>query len=304
MRVSIEQWAPDYGSAVGPDALEETQAAVDAGCEVPVDQWAPRSPAPGTPVPEEIAFVDGVRRVEARVWIESDRGTVHQGICASYAAGVVRCNGAATVVDAHVRRSVFSDAPDLVPIVTRHGRFGVCPVTASTGDALSLALQGAMADLESAVSAPVPADCLLVVDGPLRERRGMDHAVGYVKTHHVAYLPAVVQDVIPALGPGQRTPVLLIGGRFRRWSWYVRLPGDRSHGWAGVVRCEISPDRTVTDAVAVADACTLALPRFASEAHKDARAPQNLYPIAGLERELRHRLGDARLLYRSLRQAA
>ena len=59
-----------------------------------------------------------------------------------------------------------------------------------------------------------------------------------------------------------------------------------------------------SEAAAVADACTLALPRYASEAHKDARAPQNLYPIAGLERELRHRLGDARLLYRSLRQAA
>lgn len=304
MRISIEQWAPDYGSPMGPDALEETQAAVDAECEVPVEEWAPRSPAPGTTVPDEIAFVDGVRRVEARVWIESDRGSVHQGICASYAAGVVRCNGSATVVDAQVRRSVFSDAPDLVPIVTRHGRFGVCPVTDSVGDALSLALQGAMADLESAVSAPVPDDCLLVVDGPLRERRGMDHAVGYVKTHHVAYLPAVVQDVIPVLAPGQRTPVLLIGDRFRRWSWYLRLPGDRSHGWAGVVRCEISPDRTVSEAAAVADACTLALPRFASEAHKDARAPQNLYPIAGLERELRHRLGDARLLYRSLRQAA
>jgi hypothetical protein len=304
VRLSVEQWAPDYGSAVGPDAMDETQAAVDAGCEVPVEAWAPRSPAPGTALPQEIAFVDGVRRVEARVWIESDRGSVHQGICASYAAGVVRCNGAATVVDAQVRRSVFSDAPDLVPIETRHGRFGVCPVTDSAGDALSLALQGAMADLESAVSAPVPDDCLLVVDGPLRERRGMDHAVGYVKTHHVAYLPAVVQDVIPALDAGQRTPVLLIGDRFRRWSWYVRLPGDRSHGWAGIVRCEISPDRTVADAAAVADACTLALPRFASEAHKDARAPQNLYPIAGLERELRHRLGDARLLYRSLRQAA
>jgi hypothetical protein len=304
MRISIEQWAPDYGSPMGPDALEETQAAVDAECEVPVDEWTPWSPAPGTTAPDEIAFVDGVRRVEARVWIESDRGGVHQGICASYAAGVVRCNGAATVVDAQVRRSVFSDAPDLVPLVTRHGRFGVCPVTDSAGDALSLALQGAMADLESAVSAPVPDDCLLVVDGPLRERRGMDHAVGYVKTHHVAYLPAVVQDVIPMLEPGQRTPVLLIGDRFRRWSWYLRLPGDRSHGWAGVVRCEISPDRTVADAASVADACTLALPRFASEAHKDSRAPQNLYPIAGLERELRHRLGDARLLYRSLRQAA
>lgn len=132
----------------------------------------------------------------------------------------------------------------------------------------------------------------------------MDHAVGYVKTHHVAYLPAIVQDVIPALDPGQRTPVLLIGDRFRRWSWYLRLPGDRSHGWAGVVRCEVGPDRTVVEAAQIADACTLALPRFASEAHKDARAPQNLYPIGGLERELRHRLGDARLLYRALRQAA
>lgn len=304
MRISVEQWAPDHGSSVGPDAMAESQAAVEAGCEVPVDRWAPRSPAPDTVVPHEIAFVDGVRRVEARVWIESDRGTVHQGICASYAAGVVRCNGTATVVDAQVRRSLFSDAPDLVPLSTRHGRFGVCPVTDSSGDALSLALQGAMADLESAVSAPVPDDCLLVVDGPLRERRGMDHAVGYVKTHHVAYLPAVVQDVIPALQAGQRTPVLLIGDRFRRWSWYVRLPGDCSHGWAGIVRCEIGPDRTVGEAAAVADACTLTLPRYASEAHKDARAPQNLYPIAGLERELRHRLGDARLLYRSLRQAA
>ena len=46
------------------------------------------------------------------------------------------------------------------------------------------------------------------------------------------------------------------------------------------------------------------LPAFASEAHKDARAPQNLYPIGGLERELRHRLGDAELLYRALRAAA
>ena len=37
---------------------------------------------------------------------------------------------------------------------------------------------------------------------------------------------------------------------------------------------------------------------------KDPRAPQNLYPIAGLERELRRRLGDPALLYRSLRAAA
>ena len=42
------------------------------------------------------------------------------------------------------------------------------------------------------------------------------------------------------------------------------------------------------------------MPRYASEPHKDPRAPQNLYPIGGLERELRRRLGDPDLLYRAL----
>ena len=46
------------------------------------------------------------------------------------------------------------------------------------------------------------------------------------------------------------------------------------------------------------------LPRFASEPHKDGRAPQNLYPIAGLEGELRRRLGDPHLLERGLRSAS
>jgi hypothetical protein len=56
--------------------------------------------------------------------------------------------------------------------------------------------------------------------------------------------------------------------------------------------------------VALADVVAATIPRFASEPHKDARAPQNLYPIGGLERELRRRLGDPRLLYRALRIAA
>ena len=48
----------------------------------------------------------------------------------------------------------------------------------------------------------------------------------------------------------------------------------------------------------------MTLGRYASEPYKDPRAPQNLYPIGGLERDLRHRLGDARLVFRALRVAA
>ena len=46
------------------------------------------------------------------------------------------------------------------------------------------------------------------------------------------------------------------------------------------------------------------LPPLASSPHKDPRAPQNLVPIGGLERELRRRLGDQQLLFRSLAAAA
>jgi hypothetical protein len=93
-------------------------------------------------------------------------------------------------------------------------------------------------------------------------------------------------------------------GRWSKFSWYMRLPGGVGHPWAGVVRCESTADQELDEVVKLADKVTATLPRFASDAHKDPRAPQNLYPIAGLERELRRRLGDPQLLYRGLRRAA
>jgi hypothetical protein len=60
----------------------------------------------------------------------------------------------------------------------------------------------------------------------------------------------------------------------------------------------------VPEAVALADMATATLPAYASVAHKDPRAPQNLYPVAELERTLRRHLGDPQLLYRGLRLAA
>ena len=70
------------------------------------------------------------------------------------------------------------------------------------------------------------------------------------------------------------------------------------------MRCEASGDLTAAEAVARADQVTATLPRFASQPHNDPRAPQNLHPIAGLERELKRRLGDPLRLERALRVAA
>ena len=70
------------------------------------------------------------------------------------------------------------------------------------------------------------------------------------------------------------------------------------------MRIECSADLPAGEVIGLADLSQRCLGRFASAEYKDARAPQNLYPIAGLERELRRRLGDPRLLYRALRLTA
>jgi hypothetical protein len=145
---------------------------------------------------------------------------------------------------------------------------------------------------------------IVVVDGPLRDRRHVPGVAGYVKTHHVRYLDPGHDEVITALAAGQRTPIFSVGGPFPRWSWYFRLPHGVGHPWAGVVRLEAPVTLEVAEAVRLADQLALALPRFASHPYEDARAPQNLHPIAALERELRRRLGDPALLERALRIAA
>jgi hypothetical protein len=145
---------------------------------------------------------------------------------------------------------------------------------------------------------------VVVFDGPLRGRND-PAGVGYVKTQHVLYLPERFVPVLGRLADGDRTPVFLVGGRgFTRYSWYLRLPGPRNQPLSGIVRLEIPAIGPACDAVGRAEQVSALLPRFASQPHKEPRAPQNLYPIAGLESQLRRRLGDANLLERSLRLAA
>jgi hypothetical protein len=303
MRFAVETWAPEFGAPVGGDVLGESDADVDVSVEVAATGWAPiaRAAAPAGCV----MFVDGVQRIDARVWVEDDDGGSRQGVCASWAAGVVRCDAVARVVAAEVRRGVLCPGDGVEPIATRHGDYRAYPVPDSGGDPLGQALGRVRGDLEGRVAVESGADRdLLVVDGPLGDRRHIDGAVGYVKSHHVAYLPVAQQAVVGRLTPGQRTPLFRIGSERFRWSWYLRLPGPATHAWWGVVRCEAAGELTLDDAVARADLVAATLPRFASQPHNDPRAPQNLHPIAGLERELKHRLGDPLLLERALRQAA
>lgn len=304
MQFAVESWDPDYGTSGNVEELDASTDLVNAEAERALEDWAPleplRSEDPGT-----VYFVDGVRRIDARIWVTVD-GLVLPGSCATVAAGTVACTPRrAEVVQVQVLRGVFTPPADTVgPIVTRHGTYEYFPVKTGSPEDLYLGIHEQMTNLETRTIPDASANDLVVFDGPLRGRRGV-RSVGLIKTHHVQYLADDQQRVVSALDAGQRTPIYLVGSHgFSRWSWYQRLPGPRTHGWAGIIRCELPGEGTVNQAAVVADTVTTVLPRFASEPHKESRAPQNLYPIKGLENELRRRLGDQLLLQRALRTAA
>jgi hypothetical protein len=337
MRFSVDAWDPAYGTSLDVEEfLGESTARVDVTVERHPDQWKAIDPDPGLPLPAALLFVDGVRRIEARVWIEDEApdgapaGEASIGLCASYAAGVVCCCGSqAHLVGFETRRGLFTVAPKADSIVTWAGEYTACRTAANPARPLSLtlsqALQRRLGDVEvqTAIAArsalaghgvPEGGD-LLVIDGPLRGRQHLPRALGYIKSHTKTYLPPDLNALVATLAPGQRTPVFLIGTTWDRHTWYLRLPagagaaaapaaGPAGPPWAGIVRIECSADLPGAEVMGLAQLSQVCLGRFASDQYKDARAPQNLYPIAGLERELRRRLGDPRLLYRALRLTA
>jgi hypothetical protein len=343
VRFAVDGWDPSYGSGLETEGslLAESTASIDPGVELPAGGWRPLDPVADLEPPGALLFVDGVRRIEARVWIDDVPGPdglvpteATPALCASYAAGVVCCySGRAHLVGAQLRRGLFSVASHASDIVTRAGTYTAHRVTAGmngtggTGPgplmaSLSQALQRRLSDVEMATAAEArsftrehglthdhgpdkhPDDDLLIIDGPLRGRQHLPRALGYIKSHRTTYLPAELNAMVGALEPGQRTPVFEMGTSWERHSWYLRLPGPPGAPWSGVVRVECAADLPRPEVIRLARQSQATLGRFASASYKDSRAPQNLYPIGGLERDLRHRLGDPQLLYRALRAAS
>jgi hypothetical protein len=305
----VDLWDPSYGSSVDTDddaPATPSSAQLDLAVERPPDSWQPLSPPPDTRAPAVVRLVDGVRRIDARVWVEAGDQTLLPALAASYAAGLVRCDlgrGAAELTEARVHRGLFTPSPDAADLGQGITGYAVRRVRASEPAKLIAAVQPALQALEAELStSDREDDDLLVLDGPLAGRTHLPRAVGYIKTHHRQYLPPEPNRVVGGLAPGQRTPVFRLGPN--RLSWYLKLPGGGPSPWGGVVRLEASADLTTADAIGLADRSAVTLPRLTSLPYKDPRAPQNLVPIAGLESRLRRMLGDPRLLVRALTAAA
>ena len=314
-RLYVEDWSPEYGAPFESDADSlPSEEIVDTSVEVR-GAW---EPLPGRDDGvRRVAFVDGVQRIEGSLRYEdADRAVA--GIATVYAVGATlwdRDARASTVRDIRVERlAIFGggERPAFPEIPGLH--YAVEAVEGTDVAALRSTLDTRRGQAETALLRTLVEDgCFVVADGRLHDL-GPHDVVGYIKSHHRGYLAAPESRVIGALHAGERTPVFLIpghtvnlggGGRqFARYSWYVRLM-DIAHGhsWSGIARVEAPEAIGVERARALADRTAALLPLAAMPLYLDARAPQNLVPIAALEKELRRWLGDDGLVRRALRAA-
>ncbi len=303
-----DPWNPDYG--MGFEAPPEETPLPQADPFVETSDWsAPRSPT--TEAPSDVWFVDGVRRVELRLLAEDDGRTV-PGLFGSFAVGAVHCDGSATFGEHRVGRALVLGGgvrPDGVDVRCGAGSLAFAPFTDPGTDPNRplLRLQELMRAAENDLAAWLigGGEALVLADGPLRlGEEGDSPVVGVVKRFVRRYLEPEQESLLGRLGRGQRTPVFALHdreGTVRGYSWYARLTElvPPWHDRAGIVRCEVRTGVGLSGAIELADSVTVLLPAFAGRA-SDPRTPQNLAPVAGLERWLRHRMGDHGMVRRSL----
>ena len=217
MRFAVETWAPDYGQPVDDAVLGEPEADVDLAVEVAPDDWAPDRPGGRTGGPGAVRRrrAAGRRpRVGHRRRRRQPPGRVRQlgrrrrrvrrpgeGGRRPRCAAACSCPAEAdldAIVTAHDTYHPYAVRDGRLHRPRPRQRPGRPRGAGGGGSSWPAAPTAATGD-----AAGAGPDDLVVVDGPLRGHRHLPGAVGYVKAHHVAYLPPAQQLVVgrPALGP-------------------------------------------------------------------------------------------------------
>lgn len=327
VQLRLDSWDVDYGAsaALVDESWEDVQAAVDPDLDVET------SSVPGVTWEEPIGgrlaeaigrvgFVDGARHVEARLRAEEE-GRSAPAIAGSWAVGAIFTGPGAHLGPLRVGRELIAadgiQPPTLVvPVGDASLSFRGQAVPSADPDAPGNALQRTMRDEEATLARELlsssPAGELLVLDGTLAFVTN-EPVLGLIKRQHRMYLPPEHEGRLAALPLAARTPVFRItygangaqgARRQRRWSWYLRIahrrPAD-SH-LVGIVRLELPDAVPLEDARGIAARAAEVLPLLASDPLRDPRAPQNLYPVGELERQLHRRLGHGELVRARLRQ--
>jgi len=307
MKLRVDPWDPEYGGSIEVEPDLGPPPGLELDVEVAGD-WAPIT-APRIENPVCCAFIDGVRRIDLRLFAE-DEDAAAPALAGSWAVGAAWSTRPPQISDVRLGRElvigggITADALDL-GVGGRCVRFqprsvaGITPLDPIQG------LQNGMRTAEAALAEEILTrgkGDLVVSDGPLTYFAS-GPAIGLIKRQARAYLDPERARVLGELDVGERTPIFKFGAqRLERYSWYLRLARRRpiDGAMAGLVRLEVASLDGIDAARALAELTCATLPRFAPTPGRDPRAPQNLYPVSALEGRLRHRLGDAALIRRAL----
>ncbi|MBI3929503.1 MAG: hypothetical protein HY319_28430 [Armatimonadetes bacterium] len=303
VRVYAGEWAPEYGSPQ-KDEPEE----LPGQASVWEHPQLRRVPCPPASERVALAFVDGVRHVEAQLFFSDGAAAPVPGAAGVYAVGAAAPEegGRLGFRRLEVRRlAIFGGGRHAVlPEQPGGWRWECASVDSDSPEAPLEELQRRMREREMACAEELAADCTVCLDGPLHRVRGLSlPVVGYIKTHHRRLLPEEDHARVGQLGARERTSLFSIS---QRYSCYFRMapPRPDRHPWYAVVRLEIAEELGREGALRLLDRVCGELPRYAGVPHVDPRAPQNLQPVGALEKELRRRCGDRALGRRAAQRAA
>jgi uncharacterized protein len=322
----LEPWDTDYDSPIN---IEESVSDTAVDPNVEGGEWVKRRPNYGptwAKKPSKIIFIDGRRRLDAR-FLGRQGNEVLYGAFATIAVGAVlinRINNKINCLAPTIRRAIALGGNCAAPVThipcplgtQTQLTYDLC-LTAPDNEAqtpLNL-IQTAMLSEEAKLTQQFAneSDILVVRDGPLLHQnyKAPEFTLGYVKTMGLAYLADDYGKLLWELELGERTPIFAIGQQGnpnRRWSWYLRsgqpnLNPKRLgyHDLHGLVRLDLYSEVPIARAIEIADISTYLIPQYASHPSRDPRAPQNLTPVGGLEKELGRRMGNKTVIERRLR---
>ena len=303
-RVYVEEWQAHYGTPLHIDGDIDALS----GGEL-VEDHASFALDPESSRSDQLAFVDGVRRGDAYLYLEdAATGALAHGVAGAHArgtalweAGTMRCEHIESTWLVIWGSGFIADLPE----VPGGYRWQSASVADPDHDAPLRELQRRMRLAEGQLAERLAVEGWTVVcDGPLNFVRSTDLPVcGFVKTHHRPLLAPEDHAKVATLRGDQRSPLFCVSDRY---SCYMRLvERGPAHGpWHGIVRLEFSQSAGLQEAKRVADQVTVMLPRFAGISYIDPRAPQNLQPIGALETQLRRRLGHPHQAAMAVREAA
>ncbi len=318
MRIALDPWGGDYAGQISvPREANSAETTVQA-LEDPVEDvpWKAQRPQPPS-LPAMTAVVDGVMRTDARAVVSQGENRF-LGLFCSLASGAVMVDHQVTIGPIHVKRLFITgggqSGPDPFFVPAGSGPplgYASLSSKATTQDKLSEALMTEMRQAESAIAEQLSGpDKLILADGNLTYIGGSSSVVGVIKSIHRMYLSNQRTQILEQLQPGERTPLFRIQGGSKRESYdvfscYLRLTQPRliEHTFAGLVRLEVKASLGPRKAIGLLDQASIKVFRLASRAPKDPRAPQNLLPVGGLERQLRRRLGEPQLIRRGIEKA-